>query len=293
MKGSPAPSLGQLRRDEDDGVRLANLSGVELSLPGDFAQALGRPTLVLDQEGDPWPFDPGKGLDVRHRIVPDLWPLAVPLSTLKLLPGNPRQGDVPAMRRSLHTYGQRKPVVVNVEHGSRPVVEAGNHTMKAAKAEGWTHLAVVRVRDDPDTELGFALADNRIAELGRFDPKLLAEATGKLRAVAPELLLAAGYTGDLPPGQTDPYAEWEAMPEFTAEELSGAHWRFAIALRTDADTRAFLKLLGRRPSKPWPRTFWWPDAGGYGGADPDQERGLFTDEAYIAAEPEAPDVVDG
>lgn len=162
------------------------------TLPPAWTDALGKRQLDLAAA---WPFDPAARLPIRHRIVVDLWPLAVPVDTLAPLPYNPHKGDVAAMRRSLATYGQRKPVVVNVASDS-PVIEAGNTTQAAAIAERWTHLAIVRVRDDPTTETGYAIADNRIAQLGTFDLRLLADATSRLQAVSPETLLAAGYTAD-------------------------------------------------------------------------------------------------
>ena len=48
-------------------------------------------------------------------------------------------------------------------------IEAGNGTFEAAKTIGWTHLAVVWVEDDPAAARGFALADNRSAELAEWD----------------------------------------------------------------------------------------------------------------------------
>jgi hypothetical protein len=223
---------------------------------------------------------------VRHKIVPDLWPLAVPLGDLRPLPGNPRKGDVESMRRSLGTYGLRKPVVVNVE-SEAPTVEAGNHTLKAAGKEGWTHLAIVRVRDDPTTETGFALADNRIGQLGSFDLQLLADATQRLQAADPKLLLNAGYDQDayrrllLDTGRMDapdPTEEWVGMPEYAVENLLAAR-TVLIAFETEADATAFFALIER----PLARRMWWPQKG---------RRGQFSDEVYQAVEAEGDDDAD-
>ena len=45
-------------------------------------------------------------------------------------------------------FGQRKPIVVR---RSDNVVIAGNHTMQAAQALGWSEIAVVWVDDDEVT----------------------------------------------------------------------------------------------------------------------------------------------
>jgi DNA modification methylase len=122
-------------------------------------------------------------------IVEQLQGLAHPLKKLKLLPGNPRKGDVEAVKRSYERFGQRKPIVA-LPDGT---VIAGNHQFLAAKALGWDEMAVVFVDDDDQTAKAFALADNRTSDLGSYDSDALAELLADV-AVDPELLLATGYT---------------------------------------------------------------------------------------------------
>ena len=134
-------------------------------------------------------------------IAEPLRPLAVDISTLSLLPGNPRKGDVQAVRRSYERFGQRKPIVA-LRDGT---VIAGNHQLLAARELGWDEIAVVFVDDDEQTAKAFALADNRTADLGSYDDDALADLLADV-AVDPELLLATGYTqadvdsmvGDIP-----------------------------------------------------------------------------------------------
>ena len=110
--------------------------------------------------------------DLSH-IAEQLRPLAVPCSDLLLDPANARRHPEPnleAIKGSLRVYGQRKPVVVNRRTGT---IEAGNGTLQAALALGWSHLAVVYVDDDPTTAAGFSIADNRTAELAEWDREAL------------------------------------------------------------------------------------------------------------------------
>jgi DNA modification methylase len=123
-------------------------------------------------------------------IQKDLLPLACPISKLSLLPGNPRRGDVEAVKASLEKFGQRKPIVVRK---SDQVVIAGNHTLQAAQALGWSEIAVVWVDDDDTMSKAFALADNRTAELGDYDEEALAALIGEVGALDPELLEATGW----------------------------------------------------------------------------------------------------
>jgi DNA modification methylase len=124
-------------------------------------------------------------------IAEALKPLATPIGDLSPLPGNPRKGDVEAVKRSYQRFGQRKPIVANRDG----TVIAGNHQLKAAQALGWDEIAVVFVDDDDQTAKAFALADNRTADLGTYDDQALADLLAEV-AIDPELLLATGYSLD-------------------------------------------------------------------------------------------------
>lgn len=122
-------------------------------------------------------------------IADDLRSLATPIDRLQTLEGNPRRGDVSAVKASYQRFGQRKPIVARRDG----TVIAGNHQLLAARELGWTEIAVVWVDDDDITAKAFALADNRVGDLGTYDNFDLAD---MLQAVAidPELLPSTGYT---------------------------------------------------------------------------------------------------
>jgi len=128
-----------------------------------------------------------------EHIAEDLRPLAQPIDLLKLLPGNPRRGDVEAVMRSYDRFGQRKPIVARRDG----TVIAGNHQLQAAQRLGWSHIAVVWTDDDDLTAKAFALADNRTADLGAYDDADL-RALIESVAIDPELLAAASYSLDDP-----------------------------------------------------------------------------------------------
>ena len=117
------------------------------------------------------------------RIVEGLRPLAVSVTELKFDPENAMkhgEENLDAIKGSLESYGQRKPVVVNRRTG---FVEAGNGTLAAALALGWTHLAALYVDDDDDTATGYAIADNRTAQLSTWVKEKLDQAVAKLKPV--------------------------------------------------------------------------------------------------------------
>jgi len=108
-------------------------------------------------------------------IIEGLRPLAVPIDSVVVDPANAMghpDENREAIQGSLAKYGQRKPIVVNVNGN---VIEAGNGTWQAAKALGWAHIAAVFVDDDPTTATGYAIADNRTAQLAAWDWEVLAE----------------------------------------------------------------------------------------------------------------------
>jgi hypothetical protein len=78
--------------------------------------------------------------------------------------------NLEAIKRSLTRFGQQKLVVVDADG----VVLAGNGTMTAARALGWTHLSVHRSELRGSEARAFAIADNRTAELARWDYEVLA-----------------------------------------------------------------------------------------------------------------------
>ena len=109
--------------------------------------------------------------------IPDeLTPFLVPVESLSELPGNPRRGDVEAVKRSYERFGQRKPIVARRSEDGTAVVVAGNHQLKAARELGWGSIAAVWADDLSDDEArGFALADNRVADLGGYDDAMLSQ----------------------------------------------------------------------------------------------------------------------
>ena len=121
-------------------------------------------------------------------IAKDLQALAVPLSDLHPAERNARKGDVEAIKKSYERFGQRKPIVVSRETSE---IVAGNHQFLAAQQLGWKKIAVVWVDDDPETQAAYAIADNRIGQLGEWDVTALIEA---FDFVGTDDLEAAGFS---------------------------------------------------------------------------------------------------
>lgn len=165
--------------------------------------------------------------DLSH-IAEPLRLLAVPIDELHEDPANARvEHDLDRIAASLRAYGQRKPIIANRLQSGK--IEAGNGTWRAAKTKlGWTHIAVVFVDDDPATAAAYGVADNRTAELSRWDKDALREIaasvgdlfTGFEAAELDDLIGAPVSTAT--PAVTDP----ETDPS-RAEELL-AKWQVQV-----------------------------------------------------------------
>jgi DNA modification methylase len=121
--------------------------------------------------------------DIPHadKIDPALESFAVPIASLSFDPANARKHDrrnLDAIKGSLAMFGQVKPIVVRRDG---MIVLAGNGTLEAAKELGWTRIAA-NIKDlDTATATAFAIADNRTAELAKWDEDTLGTLLGGLR----------------------------------------------------------------------------------------------------------------
>jgi len=110
-----------------------------------------------------------------HNIADNLQNLAVDIDLLRPLENNARRGNVDAIMASYSKFGQVKPIVAIADDAGDLTVIAGNHQLEAAKRLGWQQIAVSVVDLDNDDALAFALADNRISDLGTTDNEILYE----------------------------------------------------------------------------------------------------------------------
>lgn len=109
-------------------------------------------------------------------------PSSLPLDQLHPYRGNPRRGNVQAVKESLKEHGQFRPLVVNkTEEGY--VVLGGNHTLQALREldaehpdNGWGTALVHVVEVGEEQARRIMLVDNRTSDLATYDDAaLLAE----------------------------------------------------------------------------------------------------------------------
>jgi len=128
----------------------------------------------------------------HHRIASGLLGLCVPIETLHQDPANLRahgERSLAAVSASLARFGQQKPIVFD----ERMVVVAGNGTLECARRLKWTHIAAVRSDLAGIERVGYAIADNRSAELSAWDQDAL---RSTLQAMDAQTISDAGFDDD-------------------------------------------------------------------------------------------------
>ncbi len=110
----------------------------------------------------------------KHRIAESLRGMEVDINVPVPDPNNARlhpEKNKEAIKASLQLYGQVKPIVINRRTG---YVVAGNGTLEAAKALGWETIAVTYTEMSDAEAAGYGLADNKTAELAKWDFEVVA-----------------------------------------------------------------------------------------------------------------------
>lgn len=137
---------------------------------------MGNPTVPDD-------FGQGEGADETAAQI-YLGTLNIPIDKLRGYPGNPRRGDLPAIKESLANNDQYRSIVVQADDPEHPeeggTVLAGNHVYLGAKDLGWTELRSDMLHVDDERARRIVAVDNRASQLGSMDERLLAELLGEL-----------------------------------------------------------------------------------------------------------------
>jgi DNA modification methylase len=168
--------------------------------------------------------------------------------------GNPNIGDVDAVRESLRNNGQYRTPVTRLLPDGRLQVLAGHTTRLAAIAEGLP-LRVDVIDADDDAARRIVLADNRTAQLARYDEPLLLQlldggdltGTGWDEAAYKELLDEHGGENPFdfqPDGDPDDFDE-DPPPEPVTQPgdvwVLGPH---RLVCGDSTDDRVWVTLLG-------------------------------------------------
>lgn len=164
--------------------------------------------------------------DARH-IPETLQPLAVPTDSLSYYPGNARRGDVKRIRKSLRRFGQYRPITARLHSG---IVICGNHTLQAAREEGWEEIAVTFVDVSDDEAARIVLTDNALSDAAENDAEAMAamlEGITDWRETVPGLedYEVADLTGSKETKPQGNLAEMFGVPPFSVLDARQGSWK--------------------------------------------------------------------
>ena len=117
--------------------------------------------------------------------------MLVPIDSLRAHPRNPRRGQLDAIVESLKLHGQYRPVIAQLDG----TVVAGNHTLAAARALGWSEIAATLLDIDDEQAQRIMLVDNRTSDLAVYDDAELYALLDEL-ARSDAALSGTGYDDD-------------------------------------------------------------------------------------------------
>lgn len=150
-------------------------------------------------------------------------------------PKNSRVHDavnIEAIKRSLKQFGQQKPIVVGADN----VVIAGNGTLEAAAQLGWKHLWGARSALTGADAAAFGIADNRTAELARWDYEQMASSIKELESAGYDVEITGFSKEELQNilgAAWAPAAPTESLEGFTPSDQKAAENGRAVVFSPD------------------------------------------------------------
>lgn len=167
--------------------------------------------------------------------------LDLPVTALRLFPGNARKSDVKVIAESLRRNGQYRAIVVAADNPDVPeeggIILAGNHTFIAATGQlGYTTIRCELIACDDDEARRINLADNRIPEKGSYDDDSL---LALLSAASETGLEGTGWTG----AELDKLAGVLPEPGDAGEDQLQTLFGVSIECDTESEQAALLERL--------------------------------------------------
>tara|TARA_R110000868_G_scaffold69364_8_gene204362 strand:+ start:440 stop:1042 length:603 start_codon:yes stop_codon:yes gene_type:complete len=160
--------------------------------------------------------------------------------------------NIRAIKGSLAKFGQQKPIVIDKNN----VVIAGNGTLRAAMALGWTKLSAVRTDLEGYQAMAYALADNKASELASWDLDVLNKSLSQLIKFDSYDFTELGF--DIPDIGVIQEIEnqWEGMPEFDQQDKMSFR-QIKVHFRDIIDVEEFEKLINQKIT-PKTKSIWHP-----------------------------------
>ena len=149
-------------------------------------------------------------------MEPALRPLAMPIAQLRSDPNNARKHSLENQRiiqNSLRAFGQQKPIVVDRNN----ICIAGNGTLAAARAIGWSHVAVVQTSLSGNDASAYAIVDNRATDTSEWDTNRLVQTLAQLQLDQAADHTLSGFSDEQIDEEIDRLVEAAELPRLPDE----------------------------------------------------------------------------
>lgn len=193
-------------------------------------------------------------MQIEYRRAVDLSPY----------PNNSRthsQEQVDQIAGSIQEFGFTNPILIDEDSE----IIAGHGRLEAAKALGMDEVPTIVLEGLTDSQKrAYVIADNKLALNAGWNEALLRQEIMDLRELDFDISLTGFTEAELltillekEEGETDPYEEWEGMPEFDQrDEQSYRH--VIVHFETPDDAAEFFSIIGQRDSGKT-KSIWFPE----------------------------------
>jgi ParB-like chromosome segregation protein Spo0J len=164
----------------------------------------------------------------------------------------PDDAEYQRIKRSIEQWGYVDPVIFNKR--TRHIV-GGNQRWQVLRDLGKTTIDAVEVDLDDTNERALNVALNKIT--GDWDMRLLQEVLGNLSDSGMDITLTGFDPSFLLPPVEDALAEYQGMPEYSAENQS-AYRTLYVHFDSEDDVQAFAKLIGDDSISDKTKWIWYP-----------------------------------
>ena len=182
----------------------------------------------------------------------------IAIEKLKPFLGNPRKNDesVDAVVKSIEAFGYTNPILVRRENNE---IIAGHTRLKALQKMGAEQAPVIYLDLNETDARVYSVFDNKSVENAEWDFPKLADLLVEFDQLNVDLDLTGFDENQIKSvilGPTNPYEEWEGMPEFNNEDLT-AYRQIIISFRNEEDIQEFSKLIEQNITE-YTKSVWFP-----------------------------------
>lgn len=193
-------------------------------------------------------------MQIEYRRAVDLTPY----------PNNSRthsQEQIDQIAGSIQEFGFTNPILIDEDSE----IIAGHGRLEAAKALGMDEVPTIVLEGLTDSQKrAYVIADNKLALNAGWNEALLRQEIMDLRELDFDISLTGFTEAELlnillekEEGETDPYAEWEGMPEFDQrDEQSYRH--VIVHFETPDDAAEFFSIIGQSDTGKT-KSIWFPE----------------------------------